>query len=69
MLVTALVPAIGYDAAAQVSKRAYESGNTLKQTVLEMGFMTEDEVDQALDVRSMTEGGLEAEHGGTKGTK
>jgi fumarate hydratase class II len=68
VLVTALVPAIGYDAAAQVSKRAYETGNTLKQTVLEMGLLTEEEIDQALDVRSMTEGGLESEHGGAKGT-
>jgi hypothetical protein len=30
--------------------------------------MTEEEIDQALDVRSMTEGGLESEHGGAKGT-
>jgi fumarate hydratase, class II len=69
VLVTALVPAIGYDAAARVSKRAFETGNTLRQTVLDMGMMTEDQVDQALDVRSMTEGGLEPGHGGTKGTQ
>ncbi len=69
VLVTALVPAIGYDAAAQVSKRAYQTGHTLRQTVLEMGLMTEDEVDRALEVRSMTEGGLESEHGGAKGKK
>ncbi len=68
VLVTALVPVIGYDAAAQVSKRAHETGNTLRQTVLEMGLMSEDEVDRALDVRSMTEGGLDSERGGTKGT-
>ncbi|MEX0789684.1 MAG: class II fumarate hydratase [Actinomycetota bacterium] len=68
VLVTALVPAIGYDAAARVSKRAHETGNTLKQTVLDMGLMTEDEVDRALDARSMTEGGLEPEHGEAKGT-
>ena len=69
VLVTALVPAIGYDAAAQVSKRAYETGNTLKQTVLDMGLMSEDEIDQALDVRSMTEGGLEPGQSGMKDTK
>ncbi|HYN99130.1 MAG TPA: class II fumarate hydratase [Actinomycetota bacterium] len=69
VLVTALVPALGYDAAAQVSKRAYETGNTLKQTVLDMGLMTEDEIDQALDVRSMTEGGLEPGQSGMKDTK
>ena len=58
VLVTALVPEIGYDAAAQVSKRAWESGRTLKQTVVEMGLLTAEQVDRALDVRSMTEGGL-----------
>ncbi|HEX2180608.1 MAG TPA: class II fumarate hydratase [Actinomycetota bacterium] len=68
VLVTALVPYLGYDAAARVSKQAYETGNTLKQTVLDLGLMTEDQLDQALDVRSMTEGGLESERGGAKGT-
>lgn len=68
VLVTALVPAIGYDAAAQVSKEAYQTGKTLRQTVLDMALLTEDEVDRALDVRSMTEGGLESEPGETKGT-
>jgi fumarate hydratase, class II len=68
VLVTALVPHIGYDAAARVSKQAYETGNTLKQTVLDLGLMTEDQLDQALDVRSMTEGGLESEQDGAKGS-
>ncbi len=68
VLVTALVPVIGYDAAAQISKRAHETGRTLRDTVLEMGLMTEDEVDQALDVWSMTEGGVESEQGGARGT-
>ncbi|HEX2054583.1 MAG TPA: class II fumarate hydratase [Actinomycetota bacterium] len=66
VLVTALVPEIGYDAAAQVSKRAYESGRTLKETVVEMGLLTAEQVDRALDVRSMTEGGMEP-GGGTGG--
>jgi len=67
VLVTALVPAIGYDAAARVSKRAHETGMPLRETVIEMGLMTEDDVDRALDVRGMTEPGLEPEPGGAKG--
>jgi len=67
VLVTALVPALGYDAAARVSKRAQETGMPLRETVIEMGLMTEDDVDRALDVRSMTEPGLESEPGGAKG--
>lgn len=58
--VTALVPVIRYDAAAEVSKEAYSTGKSLREIVLERGLLTEEEVDAALDVRSMTEGGLGA---------
>lgn len=56
--VTALVPEIGYDAAAEVSKEAYRTGKSLKEIVLEKGLMTEEQVDDALNPRKMTEGGL-----------
>ena len=56
--VTALVPEIGYDAAAEVSKEAYRTGKSLKEIVLEKGLMTEEQVDDALNPRRMTEGGL-----------
>ncbi len=54
MLVTALNPFIGYDAAAAVAKEALESGRTLREVVLERGMMTEADLDQALDPREMT---------------
>jgi fumarate hydratase class II len=58
VIVTALVPAIGYDAAAEVAEEAYETGKSLREIVVARGLMSEKEVDEALDVRSMTEPGL-----------
>jgi fumarate hydratase class II len=55
MLVTALNPHIGYDAAAQVAKEALVSGRTLRDVVLERGLMTEAALDRALDPRRMTQ--------------
>jgi fumarate hydratase class II len=54
MLVTALNPHIGYDAAAQVAKEALVSGRTLREVVLERGLMTAAALDRALDPRAMT---------------
>ena len=58
ILVTALNPIIGYNKGAEVAKKALAEGKTVREVVLEMGLMTEDEVDSALDTRKMTEGGI-----------
>jgi fumarate hydratase class II len=65
MLVTALNPHIGYDAAAAVAKEALATGKTLREVVLERGLMTAAAVDAALDPCSMTqpEGSAGAEGG------
>ena len=54
MLVTALNPHIGYDAAAKVAKEALASGRTLREVVLEQGLMSADALDRALDPLAMT---------------
>ena len=41
MLVTALNPHIGYDKAASIAKNAHKKGLTLKQSALELGYVTE----------------------------
>ncbi len=41
MLVTALAPEIGYDAAAKIAKHAHENGLTLKQSALALGLVDE----------------------------
>ena len=48
-LVTALVPRIGYDRAAELAKKAYETGNTVRQTALEAGVLPEEELDKLFD--------------------
>ncbi len=58
VIVTALVPLIGYDAAADVSKEAYATGRSLREILVARGLMTSEEVDAALDLRRMTEPGL-----------
>lgn len=43
MLVTALNPYIGYDKAAKIAKNAHKKGTTLKQSALELGYVTEEQ--------------------------
>lgn len=57
MLVTALNPHIGYDAAAAVAKEALATGKTLKEVVLAKGLMTAEALDAALEPSSMTQPG------------
>jgi fumarate hydratase class II len=57
MLVTALNPHIGYDAAAAVAKEALAAGKTLKEVVLAKGLMTAEALDAALEPSSMTKPG------------
>ena len=64
MLVTALNPHIGYDAAAAVAKEALSTGRTLKEVVLAKGLMTAAAIDAALDPSSMTKPGENALGGG-----
>ena len=45
MLVTALNPHIGYDKAAQIAKKAWAEGTTLRAAALALGFTTADEFD------------------------
>ena len=47
-LATGLVPIIGYDKAAAVSKKAYESGKTVREVVLEEKILSEKDFDKWL---------------------
>ena len=46
MLVTALNSRIGYDKASQIAKKAYKDGTKLKESALELGFVTSEEFDE-----------------------
>ncbi len=54
---TSLAPLIGYDAAAAIAKKAYASGKTVREVAREQKVLPDDELDRALDPRSMTEPG------------
>ena len=53
-LVTALVPEIGYDRAAELAKQAHKTGKTLRELALEDGIAA-DLLDKLLDPATMTE--------------
>jgi fumarate hydratase class II len=53
MLVTALTPIIGYDKSAKIAHHAMDLNLTLKAAALELGFVTEEEFDQAVDPLKM----------------
>lgn len=52
---TALSPRIGYDKAAQIAKKAYETGMSIREVAREMQLMPEKELEKILDPRHMTE--------------
>jgi len=57
-LVTALVPLIGYEAAAAAAHRAVTERRTLRDVVAETGLASSEQLEVALDIRAMTRGGI-----------
>ncbi len=53
MLVTALVPHIGYDKSAKVAKNAYDKGITLSQSIQELGYMEKEEFERLIDIKRL----------------
>ena len=56
-MVTSLAPKIGYDNAAAIAKEAHQTGRTVRELAMEKKVLSEEELEQALDPWSMTEGG------------
>lgn len=54
MLVTALTPHIGYEKAARIAKQAHYNGATLKQTALDLGYVSEEEFTRWVEPLAMT---------------
>jgi fumarate hydratase class II len=53
MLVTALVPRIGYDRAARIARRAHDRGTSLRDAALAVGGLTAEEFDAWVNPRRM----------------
>lgn len=57
-IVTALVPAVGYETSAELAWKSLEEDRPLRDVVKEAGVLAEEEVDRILDLKRMTEGGI-----------
>ena len=53
MLVTALAPKIGYDAAAKIAKTAHKNGTTLREEAVGGGYVTDAEFDEIVRPEKM----------------
>jgi fumarate hydratase class II len=56
--ITALAPRIGYDRAAEIAKEAYVSGKTVRELLLQKRVLTDDEIDEIMDLWKMTKPGI-----------
>jgi fumarate hydratase class II len=57
MLVTALAPTIGYDAAAKIAKTAHKNGTTLREEALATGLVSAEDYDRIVRPEDMTHPG------------
>ena len=53
ILVTALVPKLGYDIAAEVAKEAIAENKTIKTVLLDRALLPENEIDELLDIEKL----------------
>ena len=53
MLVTALVPHIGYDLAARIARHAHEQGSSLREAAQQVGGISAEQFDAWIDPRRM----------------
>jgi fumarate hydratase class II len=60
ILVTALNPVIGYLKGAEVAKEAMATNRTVREVVIEKGYLTAEDADRLLNVHALTEGGIQA---------
>ena len=53
MLVTALNPHIGYDKDAKVAKKAHQNNSTLREAIIELGYMSGEDFDKLVQPDQM----------------
>jgi len=53
ILVTALVPVIGYDKSAEVAKEAMSHNKTIKEVLLEKNLISSEEIDELLNIEKL----------------
>ena len=58
IIITALAPKIGYDLAADIAKTAFAENRGVREVAAEKSGLSAEELEAALDLRAMTEGGV-----------
>jgi len=53
-IVTAVVPALGYERASEVAKEALATGRPVRELILEKGYLTAAQLDDLLSIEGMT---------------
>jgi len=61
VMLTALSPYIGYEAASELAQESIESGKTIRQAALDKGLFTEEQLDKILSTVEMTKPGIAGE--------
>ena len=57
-IITALVPHIGYEKSSELAKAVLAGGKSVREVVLEKGYLTAEELDIILDPKEMTRPGI-----------
>ncbi len=60
---TPLAPVIGYDKAAEIAKKAYATGKTVREVAREMSGLSEKELAEIFNLRLLTEPGIRGKGG------
>lgn len=57
-IITAIVPHVGYQKAAEIANQSLATGQSVRQLILAEGLLTNEELDKILDPQKMTEPGI-----------
>lgn len=59
-IVTALCPYVGYKESARIAKIAMKTGEPVREIILKLGILEEEQLNEVLDTKAMTEPGISA---------
>lgn len=60
-IITALNPHLGYEVAARLVKESLQTGQTIRELILEQGLLSKEEIEEILDPYQMTSPGIAGE--------
>ena len=58
-----MAPVIGYDKAAEIAKTAYKEGKTVREVARKLSGLSEKQLDEIFNLRSLTEPGIKGKGG------